>query len=252
MKVGCVSIKGFKSIQDTVELHLRDTLTCLIGANEHGKSNILLAIQKIGEQKLNIADKNTVMANDGKEDIPTIMFELRLEEQDKPKILDKLTPLANTSKTAISTTGPENTVPQPEDEKSKLLKEFLLTFEEKNEVILKLTINITGRSYSYDKWINLGQYLPELIDVLEQLLPKSYLFAPSNQIVDSISLDELNTRHSIEFEGLLKLANFWERKEILFENGANAAGMRIKASRLLRSKVKKLWYLVIQRLKKTS
>jgi len=41
MKILNVSVTGYKSVQEETVLFLRDNLTCFIGANEHGKTNLM-------------------------------------------------------------------------------------------------------------------------------------------------------------------------------------------------------------------
>lgn len=90
MKILNVSVTGYKSVQEETVLFLRDNLTCFIGANEHGKTNLLNAIHKIGEQKLDPADANSVLTNQGITDLPKISFELKFEDEDRKQVTELL------------------------------------------------------------------------------------------------------------------------------------------------------------------
>ena len=42
-----VSIRGFRSVRELQELHIDQFVTVLIGANDHGKTNLLDAIRAL-------------------------------------------------------------------------------------------------------------------------------------------------------------------------------------------------------------
>jgi predicted ATP-dependent endonuclease of OLD family len=62
MKLKTIKIENFKSIQ-SVNLHFTDSLYCLIGKNEIGKSNILHAIASLGYQKIYETDDEIKKVN---------------------------------------------------------------------------------------------------------------------------------------------------------------------------------------------
>lgn len=246
MKILSVSVTGYKSVQEETILFLRDNLTCFIGANEHGKTNLLNAIHKIGEEKLLSTDANTVLLNKGITDLPKITFELKFESSDIQQTKDLLVELQKVASTTESTlVAPTDTpVIETEEPATKQIDQstsLLLKDLSSGNFAIKLHIDTTTRRYSYKDIDNLTTVSPQLVDKIENLLPKAYLFSPSNQIADGVTPEELEARKSVEFEGLIKLSGFWNKRAELFKDGANSAGLRAQASRKLTEEVKKLW-----------
>ncbi|MBI5151332.1 MAG: AAA family ATPase [Candidatus Pacebacteria bacterium] len=256
MKILSVSVTGYKSVQEETVLFLRDNLTCFIGANEHGKTNLLNAIHKIGEQKLDPADANSVLSNKGITELPKISYELKFEDTDKQQVKELLDEQLKVLEAAIPSTSPSpSPSPAPEDEEvepesttpdsnqsspKQMIKQLLKDIGS-GEVAIKLHIDTTSRKYSYKDIDNLSVISPELVAKLENLLPKAYLFAPSNQIADGVTPAELEDSKFVEFQGLIKLSSFWNKKAELFKDGSNSVGLRTQASRKLTEEVKKLW-----------
>lgn len=236
MKLEKVNVNGFKSVQDSIDFYVRSRITCLIGANEHGKSNLLRTIHLLGEEKLEETDKNSVLYK--KSGLPNIIYEFSISVDEKKILQAMLTDLVATIKSIQEISN--------EDKVFLVLSEKLLTLlkDKDKEIKLNLKLSTTGRMFISPNGLNLlygADKNPNLKNWLLELLPKTFLFSPSNQIADTISLEELNNRSNIEFEGLLKLSGVWEEKESLFEDGSQADGLRIKTSRKLTSKIRTLW-----------
>jgi predicted ATP-dependent endonuclease of OLD family len=247
MKILSISVTGYKSIQEETVLYLRDNLTCFIGANEHGKTNLLNSIHKIGEQKLDSIDANSVLLNKGITDLPKISYELKLESKDKQQIKEilneqmKIIESAAQSESPSPGTDDESSLSNENNSSPKLSLKQLLKDVESDKFTVKLHIDTTMRRYSYKDIDNLSTISTELVAKLENLLPKAYLFSPSNQIADGVTPEELEDNRFVEFQGLIKLSGFWSKRAELFKDGSNSAGLRTQASRKLTEEVKKLW-----------
>ena len=123
---------------------------------------------------------------------------------------------------------------------SKQLMNTFLSDIDSDDFTIKLHIDTSSRRYSY-KDTDLTTISTELVAKIENLLPKAYLFAPSNQIADGVTPAELDDSKFVEFQGLIKLSGFWDKRAELFKDGSNSTGLRTQASRKLTEEVKKLW-----------
>ena len=86
MRLLKVTLDSFRSIATKLPVNIRPELTCLIGANEHGKSNILQAIPLLREGDFGPNDRNTKAAET--DDLPEIQFELALNSTDRKQLQD--------------------------------------------------------------------------------------------------------------------------------------------------------------------
>lgn len=73
MKLTRVRIDGFRSVKEEARLFVDPKVTILIGANDHGKTNLLEAIRSLnGDRPLKQEDENWDSVGQGK---PIIEFE---------------------------------------------------------------------------------------------------------------------------------------------------------------------------------
>ena len=75
MRIKQIEYEGFRSVPASLTLRIQPNLTCLIGANEHGKSNLLDGLFLLDEGTFDEYDKN-VQSTD--EDHPTLTYTLTL------------------------------------------------------------------------------------------------------------------------------------------------------------------------------
>jgi predicted ATP-dependent endonuclease of OLD family len=81
MKLTKVEVKNFRSIHHTV-LNIDDQLTTLVGANEHGKSNLLMALSYIDQNKDLDLSEDQRITNEADSLLPDIIFHLELNDLD--------------------------------------------------------------------------------------------------------------------------------------------------------------------------
>src|SRR5258706_9058263 len=236
MKLDKLIIHGFKSIQDNLDFYVRDHITCLVGANEHGKSNLLRAIHLLGEASIDLQEKNAVINEDS---IPEITYTFLLSQKDKSVLAEKV----KESISSFEGVEPSAVTSAPDDTILSQLKSLLAELESTKDTFITLKLNADGKDCYDSRGFDLlsPDVRNTIPSILPSMIPKTYLFAPSNQIADTVTIADLTTRKYIEFEGLLKLAGIWEEKEKLFEDGPQSDGFRIKASRSLTEKIHSLW-----------
>lgn len=244
MLLKSVTIFGFRSIADELVFHVRENVTCLIGANEHGKSNLLEAVQKLSTRKFDAEDRYS-HSEDASE--PKLTFKLELSEKDRKLLVSYLEKHEATESTKLATLQSAN--PQDTAAVHQTNRTINLT---------RLTLNVyrrTDRPQSVDISLlpdgKVRIQFPEMAWVLgagsdpspflNSKVPQVRLFSPSAELVDTITLAELNSRQNLPFEGLLKLAGLWDVRDELFGGELPAQRHLVAGSRRLTLRLRKLW-----------
>lgn len=234
MRLVEIKMEGFRSVADTLTLRVQDELTCLIGANEHGKSNILHAIALLTKGSFKDNDKNT---SSRKSSHPSLIFKLRLNSTDRRRFLDAV-------KYDLESIG--DLPDEDESKKTKrLLDTFLTTYSGQRELLaVHVVRNVRLLLAPRGGWMRVDPphgIAPHVSTWFRESLPKVVLFEPGDELADSISLDDLEERNNLPFEGLLKLAGVWDEHAALF--GADLAAHRLldTAGQRLTRKLRQVW-----------
>lgn len=192
MKLKKVTIFGFRSIKKTEILLVEDKVTILIGANDHGKTNILEAVEFLNEEKtfapndINWDLENNTDVNIEWHFIPSSMESEKLAEIEY-----------------IQVEGEEN---KPE----------LIEVNKDNEIVYY-------KKFSENK-VRVKSVPNSIITTKEneilQLRPRIELFnPPTANLKDQVSLSQLETLDFEFMQGIFRLAGLWDvRKEIFTQN----------------------------------
>ena len=187
MRLVGVQIEGFRSIADVADITLRRELTCLIGANEHGKSNILRAINLLDEGQFEEFDKYEGSRSAAH---PRVTFELLLSRPDAKgltqAIREELQNLPDDDQPGTSKTR-------------RLFSDAIdrLTHGDLDRCQLRLEADDSRHLIAGGVIFRFGSAsLPESrkrrIQLwFEQQVPRVQLFEATDELVDSISLHEL-------------------------------------------------------------
>lgn len=236
MRLTELRIAGFRSVADEITLRIRPELTCLIGANEHGKSNLLDALNLMDGGTFDEFAKNT---GSRKKDQPNLRFVLQLSDKERKDI-------AATLKAYLEE-------PEPEDDAGKRSRAFvqssykyfdlgksrldlILDPENARRIILPGLVSYAVPSFDATK--------PQAHLVAKWVLdhlPQVRLFQPTSELADSITLQDLNGRKNLPFEGLLKLADGWDDRALLFEDSTRARQRLDQLGRALTRKIQRIW-----------
>jgi len=88
MKLSSVEIVGYRSFSKKVVLNLDPTVTIVIGANDHGKTNLLEALTHLNESTKFEEERDLNWDQAGApEEFPYLKFTFRLDETDRTEIL---------------------------------------------------------------------------------------------------------------------------------------------------------------------
>jgi predicted ATPase len=87
MQLRKVTVKGYRSIAETLELHIDPRVTVILGANDHGKSNLLAAILHLNPDHAFDADRdlNWDFSESG-DSLPCVEFFLGLSDEERTEL----------------------------------------------------------------------------------------------------------------------------------------------------------------------
>lgn len=89
MRLTRVEIQGYRSIRSRVDIHVERDVTVLLGPNDHGKTNILSAIEHLNEDKPFHPDTDLNWDLESEqEEFPAVTFHFRLDDVHRTKILE--------------------------------------------------------------------------------------------------------------------------------------------------------------------
>lgn len=196
MRLKKIDITGYKSIKINETLLLDDSVTILIGANDHGKSNILYAIQCLNDDTtIKPTDKNWDMT-DGS------LVQLKWYFSISKDIRTKLEEMSEKEEAAAAGAG------VTEDQYLPINKSDEIVF------IRNITNNVVKVESVPFKILRTKE------KGILQLRPRIEFFvSPSTNLTDQINLAQLNTQPFEFMQGIFRLAGIWEnRAEIFIQN----------------------------------
>jgi predicted ATP-dependent endonuclease of OLD family len=236
MRLSSVDLVGYRSFSKRVTLHLDPAVTIIIGANDHGKTNLLEALTHLNKDtKL---DKERDLNWDHieqPEEFPFLNFTFQLSEDDRNEILliaqEKL---AESAKAAAAATPAQVTSPP-----TAALPEAALTPE-------MVPISIYCSKKGLTKPITFPQFagLPDgtATKFMATAMPRVELIKAQETVPDSVSLSELRADSHEFMRGIFYYAGLAsEEFETLFSQ-TDATMMRLeKAEQQLNRTLRSNW-----------
>ncbi|KKQ25182.1 MAG: hypothetical protein US62_C0003G0011 [Candidatus Woesebacteria bacterium GW2011_GWA1_37_8] len=215
MKLYKVTISGFLSVKDSEQLLIDEKSTILIGANDHGKTNILEAIRCLNDDRpITEDDRNWDLATDAQ---PRIEWYFKPNQSD----LDEL-----------------NKIQAPENPSEGTEPEQTLTENKDEEVIFyREGVGNPVKVFSIPIKIPVSQE-PSVL----QLRPRIELFTPpTTNLVDKVTLADLDTPAFEFMQGIFRLAEIWDNKQDLFKQDDKTSKALDDASKKLTSILNDKW-----------
>ncbi|HET9461510.1 MAG TPA: AAA family ATPase, partial [Gaiellaceae bacterium] len=83
MRLAKAHIEGYRSIRDTMEFVVDPRVTVVLGANDHGKTNLIEAFLHLNDSQSFEADHLNWDRGDDSVTLPYVRFEFLLDEPDK-------------------------------------------------------------------------------------------------------------------------------------------------------------------------
>lgn len=250
MKLKKIKISGFKSVKGEQTLLIDEKITIFIGANDHGKTNLLEAILRLNDDRpITNEDKNLDMPANSEVGI-NWYFDLTEEElqslsdlQTKKESSDIPAKESNpegleptTRETPGTGTGapPLTEITAGEPAKAR----FIPSNSDKQVVFSRTGISkpVTVASVPF----------PEISETnsatILNLRPKVELFKlPSTNLVDSVSQAELDTSNFEFMQGIFRLAGLWDSRAELFTISTRTTRLLNEASQNLTKILNDQW-----------
>lgn len=259
MKLTNINLTGFRSIKGLEKVRIDEKITVLIGANDHGKSNILDAIKALNDDSPFVADdKNWDLPDDKK---VSVEWHFQLDEKDN--LLEKLKELEEkvedeeveeseeepVEAEAIQTTqelteapGEENGAEteaeeeqqsEPEEEQS-----FFPTNKENELVFYREGIGDSVKVKS----VPVDNIAVDKEELLLEMRPRVELFeAPKSNLIDKVNAKQLATDEFEFMQGIFRLAGLWEHKDTIFSDNVKSSRLLDEASERLTKVLNKEW-----------
>jgi predicted ATP-dependent endonuclease of OLD family len=247
MKLKKIVLNGFRSVKLEETLFIDDRVTILIGANDHGKSNLLSAIKCLNDNSpIRPEDRNWDSNSDSAVEIKWY-FEPSTEDLEKlgklgrkiivekppapPAPATETQPEAEASPTEASATTP----PTPPAETSAITQPAPVA-EKQTPTITRLPVPPrlelgleVGRPGEIVFSRNLASNKVTVVSVPVQvgissepqvlsLRPQVELFeSPSGNVLDQVNAQQLETPELEFMQGIFRLAGLWDHRKTIFK-----------------------------------
>jgi predicted ATPase len=265
MKLKQVHIDGFRSVKEPTRLFIDPKVTILIGANDHGKTTLLEAIRCLNhDNELTPEDENWDSVDQGK---PVLEFDFGLDEEESAKLKFLAEEVAEREheKRVAEAPAPRPLAVSAQAAASAPMTVASITVEPASEgtvlaeseaapTILKLgwdyTQNPIPTVIKYRKVVDeplelqadaFLQKVPDAAAFLEERVPRIELFAPVAQLMDVVTLQQLEQPEQEFMQGIFRYAGIWEGHKKLFKQDPATARRLEIASEVFTTKIRAEW-----------
>ncbi len=238
MRLSRVIITGFRSVQKTEELLLDEKTNILIGANDHGKTNLLRAIQCLN-------DDNPILEEDrnwdlSATDLTRIQWHFKVGKEFVSKFeqeeLKGQSPKARKEPSEgapVDGSQEATVVEEPHQEPSYYgtnSDSELVFCRESGEGNRVLVLSTPSKISTSNE------------TALLALRPRVELFeAPKTNLVDRVNLTQLETKEFEFMQGIFRLAGLWEDRKTLFVENDKTSKLLNEASNRLTKILNNNW-----------
>lgn len=254
MKLKQVQVDGFRSVKEKLNLFIDPKVTILIGANDHGKTTLLEAIRCVNEGRpLKAEDENWDSVGQGK---PTLEFAFHLDPDEienlrslaesvaEKESLDNVKKQSEATTTTIDATS--STAPQSPAEPdgnavaaapAKAHWDFAL-----NPIPESISFKKSGVGGNLTLQLdNFLQKVPETQAYLLKRVPRVELFAPVDQLMDVVTLPQLDDATQEFMQGIFRYAKIWDEHKGLFKQDPATARRLERASEEFTRRIRTEW-----------
>jgi hypothetical protein len=250
MKLSRIDISGYASIKEKLKLFVDGRITTLIGANDTGKTNLLKAIRCLNDDApFTEADKNWDLPEG---EVPTIEWSFSItpaERTNLASVIQKL--LKADGKNATVRDRPQEqaleiTEVRPSPPADPDLAKTIMSQQTSvrkvplpNEVVMRRTL---GSKVDAPDLSGLAELrTSELVDTLLKMRPRVELFTPAEQLMDIITLAQLEQPEQEFMQGIFRYAGIWDERATLFRQGPKTEHRLMLASETFTEKIRKEW-----------
>lgn len=230
MKLKHVIVTGFKSVKGTEDLLIDDNVTILIGANDHGKSNLLEAILRLNPEKpITPEDRNWDL---NKKKLSRIEWHFSVEQKELDKFIE--TPIEGKGKNARHSNGGQ--VEEIDDEQGQ--SDYFPQNDQGLLIYFKDETQSNLQVLSVPAKISITQEH----DLLKIVPSVQSFFTPINtNINDAVTLDQIDSPDYEFMRGLFQLSGLWNHKDVIFTQDDHTSKLINQASIKLTKELNKNW-----------
>jgi len=232
MKLNKLVVQGFKSVKGEESLIVDGKVTILIGANDHGKSNLLDAISRLNDDK-------KIEGEDRNWDLP---------ESEIVKLQWHFIP----SDSALEKIKSMEIVPPPVQEKTDVSVPADPSAPAVADVPKEecFPVNTTGEIVYYrDSKDNIVKVLSVPLQIpvsksadILSLRPRVELFIPpTTNLVDQVNLSQLEQPDFEFMQGIFRIAGIWDVRQTIFSQNDKNAKILNQASEVLTNMLNDRW-----------
>jgi len=222
MKLVRVRITSFRSVKEPVTLNVDPKITVLIGANDHGKTNLLEAIRALNKDRgLKADDENWDLIG---QDKLRVDFDFVLDESEISQLREILNP-PDAEKKNTEKAGEEDQALPPMIEPPRLV-----------------TFSVQGPGDTVGV-LDKEDAIPDAAaNLLLKFLPRVEIFTSSTtQITDGVNLAQVEDPSQEFMQGIFRYAGIWETRKSLFAQNPASAKRLEKASEEFTRKIRAEW-----------
>lgn len=236
MKLKKVRIRNYRSVT-TADLPIDSNLTTLVGANEHGKTNLLWSIRLLDfKTAIKESDKRIPKSGSQPEE-PRVIFEFELNQRDREAITQE-----PRLREAITVEVIEKHV---EGAIEEAIEE---AFEGVVEILSTVTLEIAYKDGETNFYNILNEGLSEnlqsaIIIYLKSSLEKNIFYFDTfeDKLKHRTEKSEIADRSNDITNGLMKLASLQGKENTIFEDNPIARRSLLEGGRQLTDQLKSLW-----------
>ena len=237
MLLKSVTVSGYRSFRYKDTLHVEPRVTIVVGANDHGKSNLLRAIQHLNTNE-SFTDSDLSWDCDKVSTTePTVQYVFELSQEERKHLLTienaaRNHPDHESTEVSQESTGPNESSSIDTNEYPKLkLKDI-------PDTVTLCRSGSTGKLTPLDFEEFEGDATTELLD---NMLPKVLTVKPISSILDSITANEIMSDESEFMRGIFYYAGLDPNDSSIFEQSDRNQMRLNKASSKLNDELKRSW-----------
>lgn len=240
MKLNRIKIQNYRSVIEA-DFPIDKNLTTLVGANEHGKTNLLRAIELLDFDTIIKTSDRRIAKNPISEEVAEtkLSYELIFSDENLIELNKKISEKENVSITVQPQTNNEI---QPVIETEKQSEQPKIT---DRNIHLEIAYN-DGKTNSYAIVLpdNLNENEEEIIlDFIEEKLSNNIFYFDTfeDRLNHRIQKDEIINKKNDVTNGLIKLGGLNGKENIIFEDTPVGRQLLKSGAEELTEQLKKLW-----------
>lgn len=253
MKLEKVKIHNCRSVEQAT-LPIDERLTALVGANEHGKSNLLWAVSLLDfKTSIRHADKR-VMKNPISSADPRpsfVLYELTAADEERGGLERAMNGIVETQSSEAAAQEQPETQSAAEGEKKVEAADAKVPEKKPEPTIVPLPKDLVlriefkdGKTNQYSLvGIEDTKLQKRVLEQLKSLFQEKIFFFDTfeDRLKHRIPKDEVINKTDSITNGLIKLAGLQGREAAIFEDSAIARQLQTRGSEQLTDQLKKLW-----------